>query len=159
MDSSLPTEVASTIQAAHINRHPDPRQDIAPSTAADTAELVDIHEVKRSHLDDDDHDIPYSVLRPPKKHYNLPPLPDLRFEQSYLRSIESADTWWKVVFATIKSQVLLPLAQGVLLNLAMAGWQHWNKTARVSGDSVGARFRRWWFGVNNWSLPNSRKRI
>lgn len=107
MDSSLPTEVASTIQAGHINRHPDPRQDIAPSTAADKAELVDIHEVKRSHIDDDDHDIPYSVLRPPKKHYNLPPLPDLRFEQSYLRSIESADTWWKVVLTTIKSQVSL----------------------------------------------------
>ncbi|KAH8130274.1 hypothetical protein FP744_10004474 [Trichoderma asperellum] len=159
MDSSLPTEVASTIQAGHINRHPDPRQDIAPSTAADKAELVDIHEVKRSHIDDDDHDIPYSVLRPPKKHYNLPPLPDLRFEQSYLRSIESADTWWKVVLTTIKSQVLLPLAQGVLLNLAMAGWQHWNKSVRVNGDSVGVRFRRWWFGVNNWSQPNSRKRI
>ncbi|KAL6910486.1 hypothetical protein GGI43DRAFT_12477 [Trichoderma evansii] len=159
MDSSLPTEVASTIQAGHIRRHPDPRQDIAPSTAADKTELVDIHEVKRSHLDDDDHDIPYSVLRPPKKHYNLPPLPDLRFEQSYLRSIESADTWWKVVLTTIKSQVLLPLAQGVLLNLAMAGWQHWNKSVRVNGDSVGIRFRRWWFGVNNWSQPNSRRRI
>jgi hypothetical protein len=103
--SSLPTELASTIQAGHIRRHPDPRQDIAPSTAADTAQLVDVHTVRRSDIDNDDDDIPYSVLRPPKKHYNLPPLPDLRFEQSYLRSIESADTWWKVLFVTIKSQV------------------------------------------------------
>lgn len=66
---------------------------------------MDVHTVRRGDIDNDEDDIPYSVLRPPKKQYNLPPLPDLRFEQSYLRSIETADTWWKVLFVTIKSQV------------------------------------------------------
>ncbi|KAL7798370.1 DUF1770 domain-containing protein [Trichoderma ceciliae] len=157
--ASLPTELGSTIQAGHIRRHPDPRQDIAPSTAADKRQIVDVHSVRRSDIDNDEDDIPYSVLRPPKKHYNLPPLPDLRFEQSYLHSIASADTWWKVLLITARDQVLMPLAQGVLLNLALVGWQHWNKNARVHGDSIGVRFRRWWFGVNNWKLPDSKKRI
>ncbi|KAH6610316.1 hypothetical protein Trco_000336 [Trichoderma cornu-damae] len=148
--ASLPTELGSTIQAGHIRRHPDPRQDIMPSTAADKTQLVGAHRARRGDAGDDEEDIPYSVLRPPKKPYNLPPLPDLRFEQSYLHSIASADTWWKV---------LMPLAQGILLNLALVGWQHWNKNARAHGDSIGLRFRRWWFGANNWNLPNSKKRI
>ncbi|KKP05231.1 hypothetical protein THAR02_02683 [Trichoderma harzianum] len=105
MASSLPTELGSTIQAGHIRRHPDPRQDIAPSTAADKRQLVDFHSARRGDIDNDDDDIPYSVLRPPKKHYNLPPLPDLRFEQSYLHSIASADTWWKVLLITARDQV------------------------------------------------------
>ncbi|KAL7937697.1 hypothetical protein V8C35DRAFT_293274 [Trichoderma chlorosporum] len=156
--ASLPTELGSTLQAAHIRRHPDPRQDIAPSTAADKSQLVDIHSARRSDIDNDDDDIPYSVLRPPKKHYNLPPIPDLRFEQSYLHSIASADTWWKVLLITARDQILMPLAQGVLLNLALVGWQHWNKNARVHGDSIGIRLRRWWYDVNNWKLPPPNKR-
>ncbi|KAL7946174.1 hypothetical protein V8C42DRAFT_319765 [Trichoderma barbatum] len=159
MASSLPTELGSTIQAGHIRRHPDPRQDIAPSTAADKSQLVDFHSARHSDVDNDDDDIPYSVLRPPKKHYNLPPLPDLRFEQSYLHSIASADTWWKVLLITARDQVLMPLAQGVLLNLALVGWQHWNKNARAHGDSIGARLRKWWYGVNNWKLPAPRRRM
>ncbi|KAK1250986.1 hypothetical protein MKX07_005541 [Trichoderma sp. CBMAI-0711] len=157
MASSLPTELGSTIQAGHIRRHPDPRQDVAPSTAADRRHLVDLHSARRSDIDvsEDEDDIPYSVLRPPKKHYHLPPLPDLRFEQSYLHSIASADTWWKVLLITVRDQVLMPLAQGVLLNLALVGWHHWNKNARLHGDSVGVRLRRWWYGVNNWKLPNN----
>lgn len=108
--SSFPTEVAETIQAAHINRHPDPKQDLAPATAADKKETVTLHnatgEPDDMSLDDyDDDDIPYSVLRPAKRAQNLPPLPDLRFEQSYLHSIAAADTWWKVALITSRDQV------------------------------------------------------
>ncbi len=49
--------------------------------------------------------------------------------------------------------MMMPLAQGVLYNLAICGWQHWNRNAQVHGGSVGARVRRWWYGVNNWALP------
>lgn len=49
--------------------------------------------------------------------------------------------------------MMMPLAQGVLYNLAIGGWQHWNRNAQVHGNSVGARARRWWYGVNNWALP------
>ncbi|OAA33115.1 hypothetical protein AAL_00580 [Moelleriella libera RCEF 2490] len=157
--ASVAAEVAETIQAGHIRHHPDIYVDGAPSTAADQKERVT---VESPHLGDDDllhdledeDDIPYSVLRPvPKTHSNLPPLPDLRFEQSYLRSIAKADTWWKVMLVTVRDQIMMPLAQGVVYNLLICGWQHWNQNAKLHGNTVGSRFRRWWYGVNNWSIP------
>lgn len=106
--SSIPTELAATIQAGHINKHPDPKRDINPSTAAEKKEPLSLHTRHGSDDgidDDDDDDIPFSVLRPASRRHNLPPLPDLRFEQSYLSSISKADTWWKVVLVTIRDQV------------------------------------------------------
>lgn len=47
----------------------------------------------------------------------------------------------------------MPLVQGVAWTLILAGWRHWNKTATYSGQTVGARVRRWWWSVNNWKLP------
>lgn len=35
-------DIASTIQFAHINKRPDPKRDIAPETAADRKEAVEI---------------------------------------------------------------------------------------------------------------------
>ena len=52
----------------------------------------------------------------------------------------------------------MPLVQGVAWTLIVAGWKHWNKAAQFSGQSVGARIRRWWWGVNNWTLPDDAKR-
>lgn len=105
---SVPTELASTIQSAHIKRHPDAALDVNPPTAALTREPVILQSLKHGSddgIDEDEEDIPYSVLRPQPRHYNLPPLPDLRFEQSYLRSISKADTWWKVALITTRDQV------------------------------------------------------
>lgn len=108
--SSFPTELASTIQAASIEHHPDPAYDVAPSTAADKREPVSLHldhDPDRDSIDNDDleDDIPYSALRPARSPNNMPPIPDLRFEQSYLRSISHADTWWKVSLITARDQV------------------------------------------------------
>ncbi|KAK2589518.1 hypothetical protein QQS21_012802 [Conoideocrella luteorostrata] len=153
---SVATEVAETIQAGHIRSHPDINTDIAPSTAADKREPLTIHSPRLSDdglLEDDEDGIPYSVLRPARKTNSLPPLPDLRFEQSYLRSIANADTWWKVLLITARDQVMMPLAQGVLYNLILCGWQHWNRSAKLHGNTAGSRVRRWWYGVNNWTLP------
>ncbi|OAA72275.1 hypothetical protein ISF_01348 [Cordyceps fumosorosea ARSEF 2679] len=117
--AELPTEIASTIQAAHIRSDPDPDLDMAPSTAADEKEIVDEkydYDALRNNdapsqldgIDDDDEeedDIPYSVLkRPRRQRQALPPLPDLRFEQSYLKSIATADTWWKIALITTRDQ-------------------------------------------------------
>lgn len=103
--SDMPTVVAETIQTAHIDRHPDPLRDNAPETAADTKEIV----TPKPDYDDvdseEEEDIPYSVLRPTPPAHKLPPLPDLRFEQSYLNSISKADTWWKVLLITARDQV------------------------------------------------------
>lgn len=48
---------------------------------------------------------------------------------------------------------MMPFAQGILYNLAICGFQHWNRNAQLSGNSAGARVRRWWYGVNKWALP------
>ena len=116
MDSaveSLPAEIAETIQAGHIRSHPDIRFDFAPSTAADKKLPVRVEELHGNDGDlvdgiddeEDEDDIPYNVLRPASRTHNMPPLPDLRFEQSYLRSIANADTWWKIMLITARDQV------------------------------------------------------
>ena len=69
------------------------------------------------------------------------PLPDLRFEQSYLTSLSAAHgVWWKIVAITVRDQLLVPLAQGFAYNLAVAGWRAWGVRARRGG-------RRWGEGV------------
>lgn len=56
--------------------------------------------------------------------------------------------------------MLLPLTQGILWNMAAIGWKFWNKGAKFSGKSVGAKVRRWWWDVNNWKMPGeTEKRI
>ncbi|CAF3440622.1 hypothetical protein SNK03_008245 [Fusarium graminearum] len=156
---SGPTELAATIQAASIEHNPDAKLDTNPRTAADKRQPMTLEQDDGIDEDDDEEeDIPYSVLRPAPRHSNLPPLPDLRFEQSYLRSISKADTWWKVALITTRDQILMPLTQGLAYNLFLCGWQHWNRNAQLHGNTVGARVRRWWWGVNNWHIPTHRKR-
>jgi hypothetical protein len=93
------------------------------------------------------------MVRSVPRRQTLPPLPDLRFEQSYLASIRGADTWGRVAWITIRDQVLLPLMQGTLWTLALSGWRFWNRNASLSGQTLGSRIRRWWYEVNNWKLP------
>lgn len=102
-------QIAETIQTAHINRAPSAAHDINPSTAADTREPVRLVDKKRGpddlEDDEDDDDIPVSVLRPQRRFNHLPPIPDLRFEQSYLHSIKDAKSWWMVAWITTRDQV------------------------------------------------------
>lgn len=49
-------------------------------------------------------------------------------------------------------------AQGVVWTLILSGWRHWNRSAKFSGQSVGAKIRRWWWGVNNWKIPETKLR-
>jgi Autophagy receptor ATG43 len=103
-DSSIPIEIAGTLQAASINRHPDPRHDLNPSTAASKKEPVTL--VPNDDISDVDEDeISLSVLRPIPRRQTLPPLPDLRFEQSYLRSIEKAESVGAITWITFRDQV------------------------------------------------------
>ncbi|KAF3064565.1 hypothetical protein GL218_01171 [Daldinia childiae] len=164
MAENIPTQIAETIQTAHIQRDPSPRHDLNPSSSLSEKQPVHLQERHSidsdlddyEEADDDESEIPISVLKPHPRSRNLPPMPDLRFEQSYLHSIAKADTWWKVAWITVRDQMMMPFAQGVLYNLALHGWHHWNKNARISGTSVGARLRRWWYGVNNWPLPSQK---
>ncbi|KAI1815991.1 hypothetical protein GGS20DRAFT_277789 [Poronia punctata] len=161
MSSSIPTQLAEIIQTSHIQRSPSPGHDLNPSTAASTRVPAYVTRSRtRNKLLLEDHDeIPVSVLERPRRRraQSFPPMPDLRFEQSYLHSIAGAETWWRVAWITVRDQVMMPLAQGVLYNLAIVGWQHWNRSAQISGNSAGARLRRWWYEVNNWPLPPKAK--
>ncbi|KAK1599118.1 uncharacterized protein LY79DRAFT_665648 [Colletotrichum navitas] len=160
MASSVPIQVAETIQTGHINRTPSPNHDLNPSTTASEKEPVTLEPISaHDDLDDDDElddYIPRSIVTPKQRSAKLPPMPDLRFEQSYLHSISKADTWGRVAWITARDQVMMPLVQGVVYNLFLIGWHHWNRNAQVHGSSIGAKVRRWWYGVNNWQLPPSR---
>jgi hypothetical protein len=130
MDSDIPIQIAETIQTAHIKREPSPSHDINPSTAASKREPASL-QTQTSHSqhhdslipddgidEDDDEDeyahsetetdeeSDYNVVksRPRRNIHQLPPIPDLRYEQSYLHSIRNADTWWKVVLITARDQ-------------------------------------------------------
>ncbi len=102
MDSSAPIEIASTIQSASIRHHPDPDYDINPSTSASKVEPVDLSSSTVPAAEDE---VPLSALRPHPRRKTLPPLPDLRFEQSYLKSIEGALSWQGVAWITVRDQV------------------------------------------------------
>lgn len=47
----------------------------------------------------------------------------------------------------------MPLVQGMAWTLVVAGWRFWNRSSQFSGQNVGAKIRRWWWGVNNWKIP------
>ena len=136
MSSSIPLTIAEAIQTASINRHPSVTRDIAPSTSADTKIPVQEQQQQRvppsspsAALEENDEDngdddeeeeeeIPYSVIKPIRRKPAFPPLPDLRFEQSYLASIRGAESWTQVGYITVRDQVSF---------------------LRVSGDGCGRR--------------------
>ncbi|KAK3901318.1 hypothetical protein C8A05DRAFT_16494 [Staphylotrichum tortipilum] len=178
MSSSVPLQVAETVQTAHLQRNPSPRHDVNPSTAASKREPIRLEPVEEEdsgeeeeaealelELEDDEEDetetedesLYRSRVRPSPRRHHLPPMPDLRFQQSYLSSIRNADTWWKVAWITVRDQVMMPFMQGIVYNLAIFGWRHWNRNARIHGSSVGARLRRWWYGMRGWPIPPERK--
>lgn len=122
MSSSIPLQIAETIQTASIKRHPSPSHDLNPSTSASEKEPVQLSQpshgpaseasLDKYAYDDEDgidaseeEEIPYSVLKPIPRRQSFGPLPDLRFEQSYLASIAGADSIWKVLFITVRDQV------------------------------------------------------
>ncbi|KAI5820034.1 hypothetical protein BZA77DRAFT_302851 [Pyronema omphalodes] len=153
--SDLPPLAAQTLaQDTYLN----PRPTVGPASFDRASRLYP--QPHEHGIDDDDDDrasisssiLDFDYVRPPRR--PLPPLPDLRFEQSYLASLAPADgVWWKIVLITLKDQVMLPLLQGVGFNLALFGWRHWNRGVKFHGMGLGAKVRRWWWGVNNWKLP------
>jgi hypothetical protein len=45
----------------------------------------------------------------------------------------------------------------MIWTLATIGWRYWNRNAQLSGSSVGARIRRWWWRTNNWPIVDNVK--
>jgi Autophagy receptor ATG43 len=96
--------IAETLQGASLKRHPSPAHDINPATAASDKELYEVAHSDTASIPSDIVDRP--ALRPVPRRPNLPPLPDLRFEQSYLASLKGAETWQRIAWITIRDQVL-----------------------------------------------------
>lgn len=174
-------QIPELIQSATVRRDPSPHHDLNPSTAASekrpvvTGPASDAGSIPSDIVD------PSRVIRPVRRRQTLPPMPDLRFEQSYLASIKDAHTWKRVAWITVRDQVrliglstsrkmesskgnnykltlyslqvLLPLLQGTVWTLALSGWRFWNRNASLSGQTLGSRIRRWWYEVNNWKVP------
>lgn len=166
MTDSPILQLAETIQTVSINRHPSPAHDANPSTAASIKQPVRLDdEPDLDHLPGhvNDHEIPLSVLKPTPRSKQFPPLPDLRFEQSYLASIRDATSWQMVAYITLRDQLFMPLTQGLLWTLVVAGWRNWNTvnntSSKFSGSSIGARLRRWWWQTNNWAIPKPRSKL
>ena len=124
MSSSIPLQLAETVQTAHIQREPSPHHDLNPSTAASQREPAHLepvypddggidegdkeyhHDISESESETESELYPSRVKpRQRRPRHHLPPMPDLRFEQSYLWSIRNADTWWKVGWITVRDQV------------------------------------------------------
>lgn len=107
------SEIAGTVQAASVIPDPSPAHDINPTTSASEK-----HHVLESAITDDTDSIPSDVVDPSRmvrtmvRQKHLPPLPDLRFEQSYLASLKDADTWGRVAWITIRDQVGLRFLKG-----------------------------------------------
>ena len=99
-------QLAETIQTAHINKDPSAARDLAPATAAEMKEPVVFD--RSADVLSEDNEIPLSALKPlPEAERKSPhmQLPDLRFEQSYLKSISEANDWRAVTYITVKDQV------------------------------------------------------
>jgi hypothetical protein len=115
--------IASAIQDASINRNPSPTHDINPSTAASRKEPVEA--VPSSDTASVSSDIvdPSRVVRPVPRRHHLPPLPDLRFEQSYLASLEGAESWQRIAWITARDQVRedSPLPLSIRINSSSPG--------------------------------------
>lgn len=174
MSTSIPLQLAETIQTAHINREPSPAHDLNPSTAASKKEPVHLEPVFPVHddggidgLDDDDNvvvegeegeeeegeedelddetedeELYRSRVTPRPRRHHLPPMPDLRFEQSYLWSIRNADTWWKVGWITVRDQVSwLAFLSCCVWWLGDGGWEMevgMGVRVRVRGGNAGS---------------------
>ncbi|GKZ54776.1 hypothetical protein AnigIFM49718_010899 [Aspergillus niger] len=147
-------QIPEVIQTASINPAPSAEHDVNPPTAASEKQPI-VEDDVASEAGSIPSDVidPHRMIKPVSRRHHLPPLPDLRFEQSYLASLRGADTWGRVAWITIRDQVLLPLIQGTVWTLALSGWRFWNRNASLSGQTLGSKIRRWWYEVNNWKLP------
>lgn len=93
-------QVPETLQTASMHSSHSPEPDARPKPLRDYRR----HRMpSASDTDSIDTDIvpPWKGKAPTQR----PPVPDLRFEQSYLASIRGADTWGRVAWITTRDQV------------------------------------------------------
>jgi len=153
--SDIVSQIYEASQITTINTHPSPSHASTSSTTASQRQPLHVLERIPSEAGSISTGIVDSsrIVKPPSRRRPLPPLPDLRFQQSYLASLKGADSWGRIAWITVRDQILLPLIQGTLWTLALCGWRYWNRGAQFRGRSIGMKIRRWWWKVNNWKIP------
>src|SRR4051794_21115374 len=100
----MASELASLVQSTHIQHSPSAAHDVNPSTAASAKVPAEIVPSEHEEVEPEDpletnsassetSTLPSDIVRPvprqPPTRHHLP-LPDLRFEQTYLASIKNA---------------------------------------------------------------------
>lgn len=100
-------QIPEVIQSSTVRRDPSPHHDLNPATAASEKQPVVTGPASDAGSIPSDIVDPSRVVRPVRRRQTLPPMPDLRFEQSYLASIKDADTWGRVAWITVRDQVRL----------------------------------------------------
>jgi hypothetical protein len=116
---------------------------------------IGLHQFSRSHQsedeDNEDEETTSEALLQDTPHHSrksrrprLPPIPDLRFEQSYLKQIEAAkgSVMW-IIIITIRDQVIFPGVQGFIWALAMAGIRTLRANQAENGRMLGTWIRDW----------------
>jgi hypothetical protein len=183
MEDAAKVLAQTAVQDSHIIRNPSPTRDIAPSTSADQRPITVIRDalpsiqfssssnlhmlsqlradadedtVSEVSLEDSTHDISPKPRRP-----QLPPIPDLRFEQSYLKQLEAAkgSVMW-IIIITIREQVLFPGVQGFLWALAMSGIRSLRTRQAESGQEWGGWIREFFgqFKKTDLTMSGNRRR-
>jgi Autophagy receptor ATG43 len=171
MEEAARSLAQTTVQDRHIICHPSPSRDIVPPTSADrplvsivrdalpsiqfSSSRANLHHLsQRHHSEDEDddetvseislEDSPHPSSSSKPRRPNLPPIPDLRFEQSYLKQLEAAkgSVMWMIII-TIREQVLFPGVQGFLWALGLAGIRTLRTRQAESGRGVGSWLRDW----------------
>lgn len=58
-----------------------------------------------------------------------------------------------VAWYTVWDHIFMPLTQALVWRVAVFGWRNFNTGVKFQGHGVGAKIRRWWWGVNGWVMP------
>lgn len=178
----------TAVQDSHITHQPSLSRDSVPSASGDRAPASivrdalpsiqfssshpDLHRLTQQHheedtdVDDTDTEItletsPHPLSPRKSQRSKLPPLPDLRFEQSYLKQLEGANgsIMWMIII-TIREQILFPGLQGFLWALGMAGLRSL-RAAQAENGRVWGGWLRELFGQarrTDTTLTNNRIR-
>ena len=171
MEEAAKTLAQTAIQDSHIIRNPSPSRDIAPPTSADrppmsislrdhlpsiqfSSSRANLHRLSQEDNEEIDEETASEISseeahhaieqQKPRRQNIRPPIPDLRFEQAYLKQLEAAhgSVFWMIVI-TIREQVLFPGIQGFLWALAVIGIRSLKATQAESGRAWGTRIRDW----------------
>jgi hypothetical protein len=112
-------EIDDSIQTASINgTHPTPSRDSNPSITTSRRQHVHILERIPSEVGSISTGIvdPIRMVKPRPRRAAFPPLPDLRFQESYLASLKGAKSWGRIAWITVRDQVFYSYALNCVMS-------------------------------------------